>query len=96
MFYIHEDQPLTDLINNAIDKVEKTDVLNFTIGNRSGRLCPDNFSVHYTIARTDSKDIPLESDAAYKDLIDEIKDLNRPASAFKLVITEWKVCFVVH
>ena len=91
-FYIHEDQTLADLLNIAIDKINKTDILCFEIGNRSGALCPENFDVHYSINRTNSKDIPIENEGVYKELIDEIKDLNRAAASFKLAITECKVC----
>ena len=91
-FYIHEDQTLADLLNIAIDKIDKTDILCFEIGNRSSALCPENFDVHYSIKHTNSKDIPIKNEGAYKELIDEIKDLNRAAASFKLAITECKVC----
>ena len=53
-FYIHEDQTLTDLLNIAIDKINKTNILCFEISNRSSALCPENFDIHYSINHTDS------------------------------------------
>jgi len=91
IFHIRKDHTLTNLIDTALELIDKTDTLCSGIGNRSGVFAPDNFTVKYTITRTDSKDILIESLDDHQQLIDEVKQLNRANSGFKLFITELKV-----
>jgi hypothetical protein len=93
VFYIHEADSLPQLVDLAIEELDKVDTLTYNIGNRSGFFDPDNFSLQYTINRSSDKDIPLESISKYKDLIDEAVILSRPG--FKLVMQEVKVCYYV-
>jgi hypothetical protein len=89
LFYMHEDSTLAELIDAAIKALDKVDYLGFTIGNRSGVLAPDNFSVKYSINRTSSKDIPLVGEAHFRELVDEVTKMKSPT--LKLEITEEKV-----
>ena len=65
--------------------------LTHSIANWSGLLDTDCFTLEYTVNRSDSKDIAIRNTADYKTLIEEILTLNRPASLFKVQITEQKV-----
>lgn len=93
LLHIHENATLTDLLDKAINSITgQGKPLLYGIGNRTGSLSPNNFTVKYTIARTEYKDISIESLQDHSTLIDTIKELNRPAGGFKLIITEHKVC----
>ena len=82
------------LIDMALKLIDKTDILCFGIGNRSGVFAPDNFTAKYTIPRTDSKDILIGNKKDHQQLIDEIMQLNCTNSGFKLCIVELKVWFL--
>jgi len=84
-------QSLPQLVDLAIEELDKVNTLTYNIGNRSGLFDPDNFSLQYTINHSSDKDIPLESISKYKDLIDEPVILSHPG--FKLVMQEVKVCY---
>jgi hypothetical protein len=96
VFFLHEDQTLQNLVDGAINSINKTDNLTYCIGNRSGIFAGDNFTLKYTINRTDSKDIQITNLTDFANLIDEIKQLNRPAAGFKLFINEKKVSTHTH
>ena len=88
---MHEDYTLTKLIDTALELIDKTDILCFSIGNRSGVFAPNNFTAKYTIPHTDSKDTLIENKKDHQQLIDEIMQLNHMNSGFKLCIVELKV-----
>lgn len=93
LFYIHENESLTNLLDKAINSISSQgQPLLYGIGNHTGSLSPNNFTVKYTITRTEYKDISIESLQDHSTLIDTIKELSRPTGGFKLIITEFKVC----
>jgi hypothetical protein len=91
IIYAHEDQSLSQFLDAIINSIDEAHNLTFSIANRSGLLDTDCFTLEYTINRSDSKDIAIRNTADYKTLIEEILTLNRPASLFKVQITEQKV-----
>ena len=96
VFFVHEDQTLQNLVDRAIDSINKNDKLTYCVGNRSGLFAGDNFTLKYTINRSDSKDIQITNLMDFANLIDEIKQLNRPAAGFKLFMNERKVSIHTH
>ncbi|KZP25467.1 hypothetical protein FIBSPDRAFT_950176 [Athelia psychrophila] len=91
LFYIHENESLTNLLDKAINSISSQgQPLLYGIGNHTGSLSPNNFTVKYTITRTEYKDISIESLQDHSTLIDTIKELSRPTGGFKLIITEFK------
>src|SRR5882762_1382577 len=91
ILYVHEDQSLSQFLDAVIDNIDETRNLTFSIANRSGLLDTDCFTLEYSVNRSDSKDIAIRNAVDYKTLIEEILTLNRPASSFKVQITEKKV-----
>jgi hypothetical protein len=89
LFYMHEDSTLAELIDAVIQALDKVDYLWVMIGNRSGVLAPDNFSVKYSINRTSSKDILLVGEPHFWELVDEVTKMKNPT--LKLEIAEEKV-----
>lgn len=64
------------------------DKLTYTIGNRRGLVDSSNFTLKYTVARSDSKDIKIVYVSDFTGLIDEVTAMK--SAAFKLVIVERK------
>ena len=96
VFFIHKDQMLENLVDKAIESIKKTNKLAYCIGNRSGLFTGDNFTLKYMINCTDLKDIEVASLTDFANLIDEIKQLNRPVAGFKLFINEQQVSTHAH
>ncbi|KIM74431.1 hypothetical protein PILCRDRAFT_92599 [Piloderma croceum F 1598] len=88
VFFLHEDQTLQNLVDRAIDSINKTDKLTYCVGNRSGLFAGDNFTLKYTINCSDSKDIQITNLMDFANLINEIKQLNPPAAGFKLFMND--------
>jgi hypothetical protein len=95
VIYAHEGQSLSQFLDAVINNIDEARNLTFSIANRSGLLDTDCFTLEYTVNRSDSKDIAIRHTADYKTLIEEILTLNRPASSFKVQITEQKVSSLV-
>ena len=91
IIYVHEDHSLSQFLDAVINNIDEACNLTFSIGNRSGLLDSDCFTLDYTVNRSDSKDIVIRNTADYKTLIEEILTLNHPASSFKVQITKQKV-----
>jgi hypothetical protein len=87
--YYHERSSLTQLLDTAIETLDQANNLRYAIGNRSNRLCPDNFTAKYTIPRTAYKDVDLTSIKDFDVLIAEVEKQRSPA--FKLFLTQTKV-----
>jgi hypothetical protein len=48
VFYIHEEDSLPQLVDLAIEEIDKVDILTYNIDNRSGLFDLDNFSpIHH-------------------------------------------------
>ncbi|KAF9233112.1 hypothetical protein BU15DRAFT_66876 [Melanogaster broomeanus] len=77
------------LLDTAIETLDQVNNLQFVIGNRSNRLCPDNFTARYTIPRTSYKDVDLTSIKDFDVLVTEVQKQRSPA--FKLLLTQTKL-----
>jgi hypothetical protein len=89
IFYMHEKSHLYDMLRFALQSVDKDDDIEFHI-TPEGKLESDTFSVQYSIPRG-PKDIQLQSEAAYQELIAQA--IKRPGfrAEVKLAIEEHKV-----
>jgi hypothetical protein len=92
IIWLHEDQSLSQLLDDVIASVDQTDKLIYTVANRSGLVDGINFNVKYTIPRSDSKDIPLSYTSDFTALMDEVTGMK--VASFKLFIFETKVCLL--
>ncbi|KAH7919553.1 hypothetical protein BV22DRAFT_1199411 [Leucogyrophana mollusca] len=88
VLYIHETATLQTLLDTTFDNLGLGNKLAYGIGNRSGALSPHNFSITYSIQRTNYKDVTI---VGIQDF-DKIKEVvvEHRAPAFKLTITEFK------
>lgn len=89
ILWLHEEDNISQLLDAAIDSVGQADKLTYSIANRSGLVDPINFSIKYTIPRSDSKDIPLSYVSDFTGLMDEVSAMKN--AAFRLFIFEHKV-----
>jgi len=86
---MYKNQNVSYLLDAAIESVDQTNKLNYTIANGSGLVDPMNFDVKYTIPHSDSKDILLGYVSDFIELMDEVTAMK--AATFKLFIFEHKV-----
>lgn len=89
-FFIHEDSTLRNLLDTTFEQYDLSDKMMYGIGNRSGLLAPTNFTITYTILRTNYKNIILGNLSDFTTIMEEVKEHRSPA--FKLTIVETKVC----
>ena len=90
--WLHEGSTLAYFVETLLAKIDRSESFLYTIANRSKLISSDYFTLHYTIPRSESKDIPLTHESCFEDMIDEINQKNKPNSCVKLFITETKVC----
>ncbi|KAG6371132.1 hypothetical protein JVT61DRAFT_9895 [Boletus reticuloceps] len=86
VIHFNENDTLATLLDSAIDSVEQTDNLCYAIGNRTGRLSPENFSIKYTVPRSAYKDVDIKSLEDFNTLITQACKMKNPL--FKLFITQ--------
>ncbi|KIJ08792.1 hypothetical protein PAXINDRAFT_88352 [Paxillus involutus ATCC 200175] len=89
IMYFHKDSSLAQLLDTAIETLDQVNNLRYAIGNRSKRLCPDNFTAKYTILRTTYKDIDITSIKDFDVLVTKVRKQRSPA--FKLLVTQTKL-----
>lgn len=91
-FFIHEDSTLRDLLDTTFEHYDVSEKMMYGIGNRSGLLSATNFTITYTILRTNYKNIVLANLSDFDTIMEEVKEHRSPA--FKLTIIETKVCIL--
>lgn len=97
VFYFHEAGSLSDLLDSAIHilTLDPRNGLHYCIGNRSGWLCPENFSVKYTVPRTSFKDVDLTWLSDFDTLITEACKMKKNPN-IKVFVVQTKVCTWPH
>jgi hypothetical protein len=92
VLYIHESKTLHTCLATIFESVTPVPdlVYNWRGPINERRIETDVFTVHATIPRSSFKDIRLETQARYKDLLEQAMLKGSPE--IKLVIVEYKVC----
>jgi len=81
---MYKNQNVSYLLDAAIESVDQTNKLNYTIANGSGLVDPMNFDAKYTIPHSNSEDIPLDYVSNFTKLMDEVTTMK--AATFNLFI----------
>ena len=89
--WLHEGSTLAYFVETLLDKINCSKSFLYAIANRSKLISSDCFTLHYTIPQLESKDVLLNYELCFKDMIDDINQKNNPNSSVKLFITEAKV-----
>ncbi|KAF8436853.1 hypothetical protein L210DRAFT_3406580 [Boletus edulis BED1] len=90
VIHFNENDALATLLNFAINSVKHTDNLHYAIGNRTGQLSPENFSIKYTVPCSTYMDVDIKSLEDFNMLITQACKMKNPL--FKLFITQTEVC----